>query len=81
MRQGSVGIGYTINGPNGTSLHRTHLSHLPVMPGERVEVAFVLPALNVGHHEVEVDLVSEYVAWFKTLGCNALNLTISVTEF
>ena len=29
--------------------------------------------------EVEVDLVSEYVVWFKTLGSNALHLTFDVT--
>jgi hypothetical protein len=36
--------------------------------------------MSLGHHEVEFDLVSEYVAWFKTLGSNSLNLTIDVTE-
>jgi hypothetical protein len=52
----------------------------PSTPGERVEAALALPAMSLGYHEVEFDLVSEYVAWFKTLGSNSLNLTIDVTE-
>lgn len=80
-KPGAVSIGYMISGPNGVAMHRMHLSNLPVAPGERVEASLTLPVMNAGRYEVEIDLVSEYVAWLKTLGSNALNLTIDVTEF
>ena len=77
-RQGAVNIGYTVTGRTGTTLHRTSASIRPVAPGEVVSATFQLPPMEPGRYEVEIDLVSEWVTWFKTIGGQVQTVRIDV---
>ncbi len=77
---GSVGIGGLISGESINRPYRSHLSSVRVLPGQVIEVSalFEIP-LSKGKYEITLDLVAEYVSWFKSLGGNELLVRFEVT--
>jgi SAM-dependent methyltransferase len=50
----------------------------PVLPGEEVSVAFILPALPKGQYSLEFDMVSEGVTWFAFAGSPTVVTDIAI---
>jgi hypothetical protein len=76
---GSVNIGYTVAALSGATNHKEHrisLSLERVPPSMRFDVAFHLPLLDVGRHEVQIDLVSEHVGWLGAADGSALVVAV-----
>lgn len=79
-KPGMVNIGMIVTREDGSSaFHRSDLSSVPVTPGMHVEAVAVIPGLSQGAYNIELDLFSEYVTWFKNHGSSAVNLRVTVT--
>jgi len=79
-RPGTVNIGVIVTGEDGSSSHyRSHLSYVTVVPGMHVDAVVLIPGLDKGTYNVELDLVAEHIAWFRTLGNREVNIRLKVT--
>ncbi|MGN6186088.1 MAG: class I SAM-dependent methyltransferase [Thermoanaerobaculia bacterium] len=54
------------------------LSETGVAPGESVELAFALPALEAGSYVIELDCVANRVAWFGQLGSDTVRRALTI---
>jgi SAM-dependent methyltransferase len=83
-KRGSVNIGAHLSRCNaGDSFEpkkefRCHLSSANVMPGEAVHCRLQMPGLAPGNYSLEIDLVSEYVVWFRNNGSNLFCVEVTV---
>ena len=58
---------------------RHHLSQHPVSPGQIIETTIIpIQTPSPGKFELTIDLVSEYIAWFKSLGGKELTIYLDV---
>lgn len=76
---GSVSLGGAIVGDGLAEDFRRALSQAPVDPQQTVEaeISLIAPA-SPGRYRITIDLVSEYVCWFKTLNGAELELALEV---
>ncbi len=49
-----------------------------IAPGETVDLAFALPSLEAGSYEIELDCVSDGIAWFQAVGSPTVRLRFEV---
>ena len=77
---GSVSIGGLLLGPNQINKpFRHHLSHDPISPGQTIETTIIpIRIPTPGKFELTLDLVSEHIAWFKSLGGKELTIHLDV---
>lgn len=76
---GAVNIGMVATTSDGRSYQfRSHLSDAPVEPGTQVTEIAHFPGLKPGTYDIELDLVSEHIAWFKTIGSRELHVKLEV---
>lgn len=66
--RGSVNVGILITGPEETVEYRNPFTPNSFEPGEKRTHLLELPALPSGFYKVEIDMVAEFVTWFKGLG-------------
>ena len=78
-KQGSVNIGILITDSSGTKQCRSHISDNGVSPGQTLNLVSELPRLPIGDYSAEIDLVAEYVCWFRSIGNKSLKLTLTVS--
>jgi hypothetical protein len=74
-----VSIGGLLSGPTQTTPFRHHLSHDPTSPGQTIETTITPVRIPTpGQFELTLDLVSEHIAWFKSLGGKELTIHLDV---
>jgi SAM-dependent methyltransferase len=84
-RVGAVHLGCHLLGADGRCIdydfYRANLTpgqDRPLPPGAEVDVEFEVPVPPPGHYLVELDLVSEYVAWFVDTGLRPARVPLQV---
>jgi len=76
---GTVNIGIVANRGDGKAFQfRSHLSDVPVVPGTQLDAVALIGGLEPGDYDLEIDLVSEHIAWFKNLGNRELHVKVEV---
>jgi SAM-dependent methyltransferase len=76
---GAVNIGMVATSTDGRSYQfRSHLSDVPVGSGEQVAAIAHFDGLKAGQYDIEIDLVSEHIAWFKSVGNRELHVAAEV---
>jgi SAM-dependent methyltransferase len=82
---GGVSLACHLYGANDELLAFDHawqsLTDVPegVAPGEKLELAFALPALSAGTYTIEFDCVANRVAWFAQLGSETVRRNLTIT--
>ena len=69
---GAVNLGVSLFNADGQLIDKSFLrvatvNHLDP-ERKRYDLTFELPQLKVGRYQIELDMVSEHVAWFEVLG-------------
>ncbi len=76
---GAVNLGMVAVNRDGSSYQfRSHLSDVPVEPGTELTAIAHFGGLVPGEYDLEIDLVSEHIAWFKNVGNRELHVRADV---
>ena len=76
---GAVNIGMIATSSGGQSVQfRSHLSHGSVEPGTQLTAIAHFGGLEPGEYDIEIDLVSEHIGWFKDFGTRELHVKATV---
>ncbi len=77
---GAVNVGLIATKEDGTSFQfRSNLSVVPISPMTQINAIAYINGLERGVYDVELDLVSEHVVWFRNIGNRELHVKVEVT--
>lgn len=75
--RGSVNIGILITSADRTTESRSGIGD-GLKPGDQVDLTVQLPVLPPGNYHVEIDIVAEFVCWFRSIGNESVKFQVEI---